>query len=186
MNIIKKGLWDYFEKWRKISDNLAPPKWENNRVENEFCGQCRFCCGLQDSEIPFPMALLDRQIDEKTPENFYLLDKNTACLDRRGCKAAGSNGCRLPVEKRPIACGFFPIVLVNGRLYLYLQCPSVLFTPLWVFLELGKEVALQLESLTLPELQHVSLNLTDKVLAQNYIDLHIEIFSNESKETIFL
>ena len=51
---------------------------EDGVLVNEYCPQCRFCCGPQAEEKPFPMALLDRQISARTPDDFYLLDSRTA------------------------------------------------------------------------------------------------------------
>lgn len=181
-----KGLWHYFEKWRHIASDKDPLRWDGSRMANAWCEECRFCCGKQDSsDEPFPMALLPWQIGPETAKDFYMLNANTAALGAEGCKSLTSHGCRLPYEKRPLACGLFPIVLVNGALFLYQICPAAIFLPLAHFYQLAKEVALYLDKFSLAELKHISINLSDEVIMKKYINLHVKMFSAERKELIF-
>lgn len=181
----EKGLWHYFEKWQSIFKDCDPLSWQESRLDNAWCATCRFCCGKQDNAEPFPMALLPEQIGPQTGEDFYMINKNTAGLGAEGCKSLSPHGCKLPVEKRPVACGFFPIVLVNGGLYLYQLCPAAMFLPLDYFYRLAREVAIYLEKFSLPELRHISINLSDEVLVKKYINLHVRLFDDAGKKTIF-
>ncbi len=116
------------------------------------------------------MALLPGQISGRTPDDFYLLNKNTACLGKEGCKSETGKGCRLPRELRPVACGLFPIVLANGRLYLYKTCPAVVFNTLDELAMLAEKAAGWLANFPLDELRHLSLNLSsEKVSAKKQI-----------------
>ncbi len=130
------------------------------------------------------MALLPNQIDSETGNDFFMLNSNTAYLGSEGCKSLTSEGCRLPPEKRPVACGFFPIVLVNGSLYLYQTCPAAMFIPLHEFYKLGRKVAVYLDKFTLAELRHISINLSEETLSKKYIDLHIRIFDDSGKNIV--
>lgn len=177
----EKGMWHYFDKWRNINRDRDPLRWRGMRLDNAWCEDCKFCCGKQDSAEPFPMALLPDQIGPDTGDNFHMLNENTAGLGAEGCKALGTAGCALPVEKRPPACGFFPIVLVNGGLYLYQVCPSAMFLPLERFYMLAREVAAYLEKFSLSDLKHISISLPDETLAKKYINLHIRIFDESGK-----
>lgn len=182
----KNGFWDYVERWRKTFDGQSGTiSWNKNWLENSWCGKCRFCCGPQDSDYPFPMALLPGQTGPATPNDFHLLDASTACLAKEGCKSDGPCGCRLPLEKKPIACGLFPIVLVNGCLYLYQNCPAVVFTPLAGFMEIAQKAADMLIGLPFDDLRHLSIWLCCDALAKSYIDLHIRIFSWHGKKLVF-
>ncbi len=130
------------------------------------------------------MALLPGQISGRTPDDFYLLNKNTACLGKEGCKSETGKGCRLPRELRPVACGLFPIVLANGRLYLYKTCPAVVFNTLDELAMLAEKAAGWLANFPLDELRHISLNLSSEKLAADYIDLGIEVFPFSAKKQI--
>ncbi len=110
------------------------------------------------------MALLPGQISGRTPDDFYLLNKNTACLGKEGCKSETSKGCRLPRELRPVACGLFPIVLANGRLYLYKTCPAVVFNTLDELAMLAEKAAGWLANFPLDELRHISKSLLPTIL----------------------
>lgn len=123
------------------------------------------------------MALLPGQISERTPADFYLLNKNTAYLGKEGCKSETSKGCRLPRELRPVACGLFPIVLANGRISLYKTCPAVIFNNLDELALLAEKAAQWLAGFSLDELRHISLDLSAEKLAADYIDLGIEVFA---------
>ena len=80
-----------------------------------------------------------------------------------------------------MACGLFPLVLVNGGLYLYKTCPAVLFSPLIRFADLGLEAARYLVGFSLEELRHISLTLPCETLARDYIDLRISLFDADGK-----
>lgn len=183
--IQQSGLWHYLEKWRPLASGCPAPVWQNGRLDNASCGQCRFCCGKQDNAEPFPMALLPEQLGPDNQDDFYMLDAHTAGLGAEGCKSASSSGCRLPVAKRPVACGLFPIVLVNGRLYLYQICPAVMFAPLDVFYRLAREVGDYLERFSIEDLRRISITLSDKILMDRYINLHIQIFDRDGKNMVF-
>lgn len=181
MEKISKGFWDYVDRWREQDSAKKAVTWDKNWIANDYCKDCRYCCGPQDSAYPFPMSLLPEQIDANTAENFYLLDRRTACLGAAGCKSDTPQGCRLPLAKKPIACGLFPIVLVNGRLYLYKNCPAVVFSPLVRFMDLGLKAANMLIGYSLDDLFHLSLWLNCDTLARSYIDLRIKIFDQSGK-----
>lgn len=180
-----KGLWHYFEKWRSLNDGARPLIWEGGRLSGGWCEDCRFCCGEQDSSEPFPMGLLQEQIGPENKNDFYMLNENTAGLGREGCKSLASAGCSLPFEKRPPACGFFPIVLINGSLYLYQTCPAAMFLPLERFYRLGREIAAYLQKFSLSDLKRVSISMPLETLSKKYIDLHIRIFDEEGKKFVF-
>lgn len=184
MKVVEKGFWHYFGKWRNIFSRPAPIVARDGWLDNPYCADCRFCCGPQDSPEPFPMALSPAQIAAGAEKDFYMLDDSTACLGAKGCKACGEHGCKLPRARRPLACGIFPIVLANGGLYLYQNCPAVLFTPLEEFYRLGRQVAESLDRLSLEELRHISLDIPIRTLAEKYIDLHIRIFNEDKKELV--
>ncbi|MBD5641138.1 MAG: hypothetical protein HDQ91_01800 [Desulfovibrio sp.] len=176
------GFWDYTRKWQKDFAGNRPVAWEKYWIENDFCKDCRFCCGPQDSDIPFPMPLLERQRREHLDRDFHLLDSLTPYLAAPGCKACGTEGCRLKLEEKPLACGFFPVVLANGGLYLYKNCPAVIFSPLIRFMELGLKVGEYLQTLDLDELRRLSLWLNCDTLSRSYIDLRISLFRDNAKE----
>lgn len=177
---MQNGFWDNIEKWRKLP--AAQLDWRDGWLQNGYCAACQLCCGPQGkNDPPFPMPLLPSQVDAETPENFYLLDENTPYIGAKGCKSATSAGCRLPLEKKPIACGLFPLVLINGKLYLYQNCPAVLFTPLLRFLEFAEEAAKNLHKYSLTELERLSISLPCEIIAAKYIDLYITIFDSAGK-----
>lgn len=179
------GLWHYLDKWQDLASSHAAPVWKDGRLDNAACAECRYCCGPQDNAEPFPMALLPGQIGKDNADNFYMLNKNTAGLGAQGCKSASDNGCRLPVAKRPVACSLFPIVLINGRLYLYQICPAVMFQPLAIFYQLGREIASWLMNFPLEDLQRISISLPEQTLLDRYINLHIQIFDKTGKKLLF-
>ena len=173
-------FWKYLEKWRKDCADPKPVVWKDGWLDNGYCASCRYCCGPQGDDEPFPMALLPGQISARTPSDFYMLNKNTACLGKMGCKSETPAGCRLPRELRPVACGLFPLVLANGRLYLYKTCPAVMFNQLATFADIASSAAQWLSTFDEKELRHISLNLPENVLARDYIDLGIGIFDPEN------
>lgn len=176
------GFWEYVEKWRKEFAHNYELNWEKYWIENGYCSKCRFCCGPQDSDVPFPMPLLPAQKRAGLEQDFQLLDSMTPYLAAEGCKSCGSKGCALTLSEKPLACGFFPIVLINGSLYLYKNCPAVIYTPLIRFLDLGLKVAEFLIDLDLADLKRLSLWLNCDVLSRFYIDLRIRIFKADTKE----
>lgn len=182
MEKVNNGFWDYVEKWRQNFKEERHVRWEQNWIENDYCKDCRFCCGPQDSAIPFPMALLPHQLAPDNIKNFHMLDNSTAYLAERGCLSDTDTGCRLSLAKKPTACGLFPVVLVNGGLYLYQNCPAVVFSPLVRYLDLAREVAVMLLKFSYEDLQHLSIWLNADVLARSYIDLHIRIFDVHGKK----
>lgn len=179
-----KGFWDYVDRWRGIFREERAVRWEKNWLENDYCCDCRFCCGPQDSATPFPMALLPHQIAPENADNFHMLDASTAFLGKDGCLSDTPRGCRLALDQKPIACGLFPVVLVNGGLYLYQNCPAVVFTPLVRFLDIAKKAAATLLELPLEDLRHVSIWLNEDSLARSYIDLRIRLFGHTCKKAV--
>lgn len=176
------GFWNYVAKWRQTFGDNRAINWENSWIKNDFCKDCRFCCGAQDSSYPFPMPLLARQLRPGLELDFHLLDASTPYLGASGCRSLAQTGCRLALDQKPLVCGLFPIVLVNGALYLYQNCPAVIFSPLIRFLELARPAAQMLAKLDLPDLRKLSLWLTDDLLARSYIDLRITLFNEHGKE----
>lgn len=177
--------WKNYELWKREFPEKKFLEWRDNWLDNGYCEKCRFCCGPQGEDAPFPMGLLDSQVNADTPKEFYLLSPEVAYIGARGCKSLGAKGCRLDKKQKPVACGLFPITLVNGRLYLYQQCPAVFFNPLCVFLEIGAKAARFLESLSLEDLRRVSIHLDCETLASKYVDLRIKIFDGDHKEVVF-
>ncbi len=165
----------YKSLWKKRFPSPRTVTFADGVLVNEYCPDCRFCCGPQKEEKPFPMALLDSQISDQTPDNFYLLDKHTAALDRRGCKALTPSGCRLERKLRPVACNIFPIVLVNSRLYLYKVCPASLFLPKELFREIAVKVGRMLNGLSAHDVQRISITGDPSDLASKYEDLGISV-----------
>lgn len=121
------------------------------------------------------MALLPRQLRPDLEKDFYLLDPKTACLDQRGCKSCGPDGCRLEREWRPVACGLFPLVVTSGGLYLYKTCPAVLLSPLADWLAIAESAASWLAGLDENELGQIAIDLPLETLASSYIDLELPL-----------
>ncbi|WP_300906847.1 hypothetical protein [uncultured Desulfovibrio sp.] len=176
MQKLHKGFRYYFECWRALFPCRRALRWRGTWLQNEYCRDCQYCCGPQDSNEPFPMALLPAQIHPGLSDNFYMLNADTAYLDARGCKASTDHGCRLELAQRPVSCGLFPLVPANGGLYLYKICPAVLFTPLNELADLGLEAARWLTGFTLMDLRHISLDIPAQTLAERYISLNISLF----------
>ncbi|GFH62852.1 MAG: conserved hypothetical protein [Candidatus Desulfovibrio kirbyi] len=176
---MSKGFWRYLALWRARFPRRRSLRWRGSWLQNDYCRDCRFCCGPQDSGDPFYMALLPEQIRPNLSEDFYLFDRATAFMDARGCKAATERGCRLERVRRPPACGIFPLVLANGCLYLYKICPAVLLTPIAAFAEIGLEAARRLAGLRVEDARHISLGLSVETLARSYISLDIRIFDEK-------
>ncbi len=158
-------------RWAAIFPSPRDFRFEGGRVLNAYCPDCRLCCGPQEEKEPFPMALLDRQVSERTPNDFHLLDPRTACLDGRGCKSLGPSGCRLETELRPLACGIFPYVLAELRLYLYLPCPASLLLERERLRLVGDQVFAWLSALPRAELERISISRRPEDLRERYLDL---------------
>ena len=165
--------------YRKLWTGMFPVRLkvalEDGVLVNDYCPQCRFCCGPQAEEKPFPMALLDRQISARTPDDFYLLDSRTASLDRRGCKSLGPSGCRLERPLRPLACGLFPLVLVNRRLYLYKICPASMLEPLESFREMAVRARDMLGALPAADVERISIARDPGDLKAKYLVLGLDV-----------
>ncbi len=172
-----KIYYKYIDLWRSIFEkSVKRVVWQGEWLDNSFCAVCQHCCGPQDEEEPFPMALLPSQLRPGLEDDFYLLDPETACLDRRGCKALSTNGCRLPRASRPFACGLFPLVLANGCLYLYSICPATLYIPLTEWIGVAEQAGEWLSCLPATDLRRISLDISAETLADRYIFLHIRLF----------
>ena len=179
-----KDFQAYAAMWRTAFASPRELAWRDNWLVNGFCADCRYCCGPQDNDTPFPMALLPSQLRPDLAEDFFMLDATTAYMDGRGCKALGSCGCSLTREKRPVACGLFPLVLANGGLWLYSICPAVLAVPLADWMPLARKAADWLATLAKNDLRHISLDLPPATLADRYINLHLPLFhSHTDQET---
>ena len=166
----------YFRKlWTAMFTKPRRVAFETPVLVNDYCVDCRFCCAPQQEEEPFPMALLDSQISARTPNDFYLLDEHTACLDRRGCKALGPVGCRLEHRLRPVACGLFPLVVVNSRLYLYRVCPASIFVPEGAMRAMAAEVRDWLDTLSAADIERISITRRPEDLAEKYVDLALPV-----------
>ncbi len=175
MNSDVKDEAYYRKLWTGMFPSRLKVAFENGVLVNAYCSRCRFCCGPQAEERPFPMALLDRQISARTPDDFYLLDSRTASLDRRGCKALGPGGCRLERELRPLACGLFPLVLVNRRLYLYRICPASMLEPLESFREMAVRARDMLGALPAADVERISIARDPGDLKAKYLDLGLDV-----------
>ncbi len=121
---MQKSSWYYWQQWRQRFPLQRDVHFDQGILSNDYCRDCRYCCGPQDCATPFPMKLLPSQQHAHLDRDFFLLAPDTACLDDRGCKSCGPEGCRLPRQRRPVACSLFPLVLLERGLYLYKICPS--------------------------------------------------------------
>ena len=136
---MQKSSWHYWQQWRQRFPLQRDVHFDQGILSNEYCRDCRYCCGPQDCATPFPMKLLPSQQHAHLDRDFFLLAPDTACLDDRGCKSCGPEGCLLPRQRRPVACSLFPLVLLETGLYLYKICPAVLFLPLDRWLIMARE-----------------------------------------------
>ena len=143
---------------------------------NDFCRDCRFCCGPQPAaDKPFPMKLLDSQLESMERSRFYWLNTHTACLDSRGCPSLGEGGCLLERADRPVACNIFPFVVINGRLFLYLHCPlSAALAPAQKK-SLARALARRLRLMPAVDLSRISLRRNPRKLKRAYEDLHLPL-----------
>ncbi|MBQ4567118.1 MAG: hypothetical protein IJA79_03215 [Desulfovibrio sp.] len=176
---MKKDIWYYLALWRKCFPQHRKLLWRGSWLENDYCQDCRYCCGPQDSPIPYPMHLLPEQVGPETGKHLYLVDTHTAILDQRGCKALGSEGCSLERALRPVACGLFPLVPTKRGLFLYKNCPAVLLTPLVQWMDLAQEAGRFLCRIPREHLQHICLSIAPEKLAESHIFLHIAWGKNQ-------
>lgn len=159
---MKTSLRDRAAAWRDIFSGRPPFRWADGRIENAWCPRCRLCCGPQaPGDEPWPMALLPRQMASGNPaDDFHMLDGRTACLDRRGCKAHTDRGCRLDRERRPVTCGLFPLVILDGEICFYAVCPAVLLSTVDDLLVMAETAAEELPRMFTPEeLRMLSVSL---------------------------
>ncbi len=175
-------FWDYLEQWRQRFPRRRELSWHDGWLQNGYCEDCCYCCGPQDSDEPFPMALLPGQLRPGMAEDFYLLNADTAYMDARGCRACTAHGCRLPRPQRPVACGLFPLVLNAGGMYVYKTCPAALFTPLSELADLGRQAARWLQGFPLKDLEHIALRLPATALAERYISLSLPVYAPEAPQ----
>lgn len=179
----EKGAWHYLKKWEKVFAGKSPSlEWKDGWLENGYCRDCRYCCGPQDSTEPYPMGLLPEQLGPGLEDRFHLLNFNTAYLAEAGCKSDGPHGCRLPLAQKPVACGLFPLVPANGKIYLYQNCPAVLFNPMARFYHFALLAVKSLERYSLEDLRHICLYFPPETLANRFIDLHVRIFDEAGKK----
>lgn len=184
MEKTERGFWAYVDKWRHACRSERIVQWDGTWLRNDYCADCRYCCGKQDSPVPFPMPLLPRQTGAQNDAQFHMQDCHTAYLAQSGCLSDGPRGCKLTASQKPVACGLFPITLVNGGLYLYQNCPAAVFSPLANFLDIARQAAAALEELPYEELLRLSLWFLPEQLAKSYIDLRIKLFTASGKKTV--
>ena len=166
----------YRSLWKSMFTSPRNVEVRGGVLTNDYCIDCRFCCGPQpDGDEPFPMALLDRQITRQTGQDLYMIDRHTACLDQRGCRALGPNGCNLKRDLRPVACNIFPYVLINRRLYLYRICPVSMFLSSDRIFELAEVVRLWLDVQPEADIRRISIYRSPDELEEKYIDLSMPI-----------
>ena len=101
---MQKSSWHYWQQWRQRFPLQRDVHFDQGILSNDYCRDCRYCCGPQDCATPFPMKLLPSQQHAHLERDFFLLAPDTACLDDRGCKSCGPEGCLLPRQRRPVAC----------------------------------------------------------------------------------
>ncbi|MBO4300290.1 MAG: hypothetical protein J5861_01675 [Desulfovibrio sp.] len=169
------SLEELLQRWRPLFPRRRRVRWHDSWLANDYCPDCRLCCGPQEESEPFPMKLLTHQLGPHVSKDFYMLDTNTAYLDKRGCRSYTEKGCRLPRERRPVACGLFPFVLNRNTLQLYQRCPASLFTPLSHMEAEGRKAASWLLSLSDEDRSRIAIDLPTTTLANRYMDLHITL-----------
>lgn len=172
---MQKSYWHYWQRWRQLFPRQRDVHLEQGVLVNAYCQDCRYCCGPQDCAAPFPMKLLPSQQHAHLDRDFFLLAPDTACLDGRGCKSCGPDGCRLPRPQRPVACGLFPLVLLDTGLYLYKVCPAVLFLPLDRWLGLAYAAAGWLAGLGTDTLARIAVHLPETTVRERFIDLELPL-----------
>ena len=172
---MKKDFSYYLHLWKTSFPTARRLCWEEDHIANDYCADCRFCCGPQDSPVPFPMPLLPSQLRPGLDKDFYLLDPQTPYLDARGCKSCGPQGCQLERARRPIACGLFPLVLTTCGLYAYACCPAVINARLRDLVDLGRQAADWLSGLPQEDVARLKMSLDDATLARHYLPLGIAL-----------
>lgn len=172
---MQKSYWHYWQQWRRLFSCRRDVHLEQGVLINDYCRDCRYCCGPQDCATPFPMKLLPSQQHAHLDRDFFLLAPDTACLDARGCKSCGPEGCRLPRPQRPVACGLFPLVLLDRGLYLYKVCPAVLFLPLDHWLALAEAAADWLARLGPDTLARIAIHIPETTVRERFIDLELPL-----------
>ena len=89
---MQKSAWYYWQQWRQRFPLQRDVHFDQGILSNDYCRDCRYCCGPQDCATPFPMKLLPSQQHAHLDRDFFLLAPDTACLDDRGCKSCGPEG----------------------------------------------------------------------------------------------
>lgn len=180
--LMKSGFWEKLKGWEELSPGIV--EWKDGWLQNGFCGNCRLCCAPQGDDEPFPMPLLPSQVTDEISTNFYLLENGVPYIGKDGCKSLGCEGCRLSRREKPIACGLFPLVLVEGKLYLYQNCPAVLKTPLESFMRFARKAGEMLLKYTFEDLRTISIKMPCETLSSKYIDMHVRIFNREGMSLV--
>ncbi|MBQ7607150.1 MAG: hypothetical protein IJU76_04185 [Desulfovibrionaceae bacterium] len=166
----------YYNAWRTIAwSNPHLSYTGDGHIDNGFCQDCKRCCAPQIGDPPYPMPLLASQCAAGAADALYMMDKETAVLDERGCKALGENGCTLERALRPKSCGLFPIVLMEGWLFLYTLCPASLLVPFMTWFGLAQSVAQWLAALSADDLARLSLAIPDDAI-NRFTPFHLRIF----------
>ncbi|MDE5833614.1 MAG: hypothetical protein K2H64_11690 [Desulfovibrio sp.] len=163
-------------EWEKIFPLKRNVNWTGGKIENGYCADCRLCCGPQGDDDPFPMALLDEQTGPANALDFFMMDSHTACLGRDGCKSLGPAGCKLEQSRRPPACGLFPVVLIDGRLYFYKACPAVTLASSQELEALALKALKYLKNLPEKDCRRISISIPADEIAKKYIDTGLEVF----------
>ena len=176
---MQKRIESRLEEWLEVSWKDPSVSWQETWLENGFCQDCRFCCGPQPGDSPYPMPLLPEQLAARVDDRLYMLDSTTAVLDERGCKALGAHGCQLSRSERPLSCGLFPLVLCRGRLYLYTVCPASFFLPLKEWFLLARKAAAFLLRLGQEDQRRLSITLSDAFLRERCVALSVTLFSDD-------
>ncbi len=163
--------------WKKNFKKKKKVEVRSGTLINEYCPDCLMCCGPQPEEDgAFPMKLLERQMCGREEDVFYMMDKDTAVLDHRGCKALGDKGCVLPRSARPVACNIFPFVVINRRLFLYVPCPLTVLLPEAELQRLAEEVRIWLEVQPEHDIRRISLYGTPCLQTNKYRDLNMPVY----------
>jgi hypothetical protein len=164
-------------RWRTVFHGPRELAWQGRWLDNGYCRDCRYCCGPQETDEPYPMALLPSQQGPEAELRFHLLSPDTAYLDGRGCKSATPTGCGLPRDARPVACNLFPLALVNGEMHLYRNCPVTWLVALARTRDIARNAARWLSGMPPSDLHCVDRTLPPQAAALQYIPLGIRIRS---------
>lgn len=172
---MQKSSWHYWQQWRQRFSLQRDVHFDQGILSNDYCRDCRYCCGPQGCATPFPMKLLPSQQHDHLERDFFLLAPDTACLDDRGCKSCGPEGCLLPRQRRPVACSLFPLVLLDTGLYLYKICPAVFFLPLDRWLVMAREAVNWLVTLAPEDLKQLAIHIPEAIVRERFIDLELPL-----------